>query len=213
MTKSTYYAKKTPVSLYHSTGGDTAAKIKQSGKIKGSNKDTNDACRKLGLTKIWTCAVPFLESCCDNHGEERFEITASDLRRVSDNWDVYMTMNDDGFRYKGRHRVFYNFFLVPSDLPLPKKSMKKLMRADIEDWYSDKVQFFWNDGAMYILERSPGEFESDSDSDDDVTTFSTDGDEYDSEVNPDNELRSFHVAIVSWHLRPDSAAESDECYF
>ena len=58
--------------------------------------------------------------------------------------------------------------------------MKKLVRADLKD--SDPVQLFWNDGDMYILE---------TDTDDD-------------------EVRSFHVAIVCWRLRPASAVDETD---
>lgn len=70
---------------------------------------------------------------------QRVSSTSDDLRSESDSWIAYRTKNMDGYRVEGHQRVFYNFFLVPEDKPIPSKCLKKLVRADLDD--SDPVPF------------------------------------------------------------------------
>mmetsp|Transcript_6483 Transcript_6483/g.9565 ORF Transcript_6483/g.9565 Transcript_6483/m.9565 type:complete len:505 (-) Transcript_6483:256-1770(-) len=193
--------KKTPVRLYHSTNNGSA--IMRSGKIKGTKHDQNDACGRVGLNKVWTCAVSSSSNgtCC-HHGSERFAITASDLEEISSEWRVYRTKDYDGYRYSKRgRRVFYNFFLIPQNVPMPAKCMRKLVEADLDD--DDPVQFFWEGGNMFILQKKVHR----DDSMDDSTTYQEFGDAC---VNPNDERRSFHVAIVCWKICPDSVHCDDD---
>ena len=192
--------KKTPVTLWHTTTAANAGAINRSGKIRGTHSDQNDACGRVGLCKIWTCAENANDVCCNRRGTERYLITASDLREISPSWSVYRTKNYDGYQYEGNTRVFYNFFLIPDSAPMPKKCMRKLTPADIDDDLEDPVQFFWDDGDMFILEK-------DVNIEDNMATTTTIETASDDLVNPDGERRSFHVAIVCWNLYPDSAQD------